>query len=126
MRSWFSFDENACGEVVVLDEATTFAANKTGYMTAELMIGYLTALSSVIPADVARPVMLTLDNHATHVDHQVVLHALGLDIHLCYLPPNSTAYLQPLDALVFAGVKNAYTEHVARYGRLTRQRSWYY
>ena len=53
------------------------------------------------------PVLLTLDNHTSHLDYQAVTFAKEHDIILLTFPPHYSHALQPCDVTVFGPLKRA-------------------
>jgi hypothetical protein len=61
------------------------------------------------------PVLLTLDNHSSHVSVENILAAKKLRIEVLALPPQTTALTQPLDAFINQHIKHKWKKGKARY-----------
>ena len=62
----------------------------------------------------ARPVLLLLDGHASHVSIEAVEFARNDEVHVLCLPAHTTHVLQPLDVGVFKPFKSAYNKACKR------------
>ena len=73
-------------------------------------------LTEMIPP--ARPILLILDGHASHISVEVIKYAQKNQIHMLCLPAHSahiTHLLQPLDAGVFKSLKSFYFKDCKKY-----------
>jgi hypothetical protein len=57
-----------------------------------------------------RPILLVLDNHASHVGLSVQRKCIANDIHLLSFPPHTTHILQPLDGGCFRTFKSVWRD----------------
>ncbi|XP_043230068.1 MFS-type transporter clz9-like [Amphibalanus amphitrite] len=81
----------------------------TGWMTAEIFA--TDVLPHVVRHTKARqdnPILLLLDNHASHVSLEAVRFCQANGIHLLTFPPHCSHRLQPLDVAVYGPMKSAY------------------
>ncbi|KAJ4427639.1 hypothetical protein ANN_25287, partial [Periplaneta americana] len=63
----------------------------------------------------ARPVLLLLDSHASHVGIGVIDFARENDIHSMTFPSHCSHSLQPLDLSIYKSLKNAWANELDRY-----------
>lgn len=82
-----------------------YAANKKAWMTSSLFIRYLNEWDSRLRMK-NRKILLALDNCSAHPDINQTL----TNIKLCFLPPNTTSVLQPLDQGIIKNFKVHYRE----------------
>ena len=95
---------------------TRFSVSHNGWMTADGFVDWLK--SQFIPAlPPARPVLLLLDGHSSHIGYDVRQLAIDNDIHLLKLPPHTTHLLQPLDVGFFNCMKHAWQEAIGDFTR---------
>ena len=100
--------------------STSFHHSDSGWVNAELLLKWFESFVRMIPP--FRPVLLILDGHASHIIVDVVELAWKNDIHMLWLPANTTHILQSLDVEAFKSLKNYYykackkhiTEHPGR------------
>lgn len=86
-----------------------------GYMNGDLFVKWLKEL--FIPnCGRSRPVLLIMDNLASHLSPDTIDVAQQNQIELLCLPPNSTHMLQPLDVAVFHKFKSIYSKLVNQLG----------
>jgi DDE superfamily endonuclease len=81
------------------------ACNKTHNMTEDLFASWLRYFDKSLPATVVRPVLLILDNHASHVSYNNIKLAKSLKIEMIGLPSNCSSSFQPLDVHCFQPMK---------------------
>ena len=85
---------------------TTFHCSDNGWVNAELFIKWLHFFVESIPP--ARPVLLILDGHSSHISIEVIEFARSNDVHMLCIPAHTTHILQPLDVGVFKSFKSYY------------------
>lgn len=57
-----------------------------------------------------RPLLLTMDNHESHITLALVEEARANNVELFCLPPHTTHLLQPLDVVMFRPLKKSFSE----------------
>ena len=88
--------------------------SKSGWMNSELFYGWLSChFIKSIPA--ARPVVLLLDGHSSHINLQAAKFARDNDILLYCLPPHCTHALQPCDVGLFKPLKTNWNKSVSKF-----------
>ena len=92
---------------------TTFHCSDTGWVNSELFLEWLRFFVQSIPP--ARPVLLILDGHASHVSIEAVEFARSNEVHMLCIPAHTTHILQPLDVGVFKPFKSAYNKACKRF-----------
>src|SRR5262249_10662052 len=80
-----------------------YHANSSGWMTSEIFHSWLVAINARFRAD-KRKVLLLVDNCSAHRTNGLSLS----NVNVCFLPPNTTAHLQPLDAGIIRAFKARY------------------
>ncbi|CAI5467516.1 unnamed protein product [Closterium sp. Yama58-4] len=94
--------------------------NKRGWMTSEIFTAFIESLNTTFFAE-ERQVVLLVDNascHCVETAAAVRQDILGFrtvklsNIRVVYLPPNTTAYTQPLDQGVISAVKARFRQKV--------------
>ena len=81
----------------------------TGWMTAEIFaMQVLPHIAAQAKPSQADPILLLLDNHASHVSMEAVRFCRENGIHLLTFPPHCSHRLQPLDVAVYGPMKAAY------------------
>ena len=80
------------------------AAQKKGWVTSELYLGWFNFFLSQIPQ--LRPILVIQDGHSSHITVDLIQLAKENDIHIMYLPSHTTHVLQPLDVGVFSSFKH--------------------
>jgi hypothetical protein len=86
-----------------------YASKDSGYMTALLWEKFVTLFLEVIRrSQVGCGAFLYIDHHTSHHTEASLLKLLQNDVHSFFLPHHTTHILQPLDNLIFAGIKNEF------------------
>jgi hypothetical protein len=80
-----------------------YRANSKGWMTSEIFRSWLVGINARFRAE-GRKVLLLVDNCSAHRTNELSLS--NVDVH--FLPPNTTAHLQPLDAGIIRAFKARY------------------
>ncbi|XP_052061184.1 uncharacterized protein LOC127701333 [Mytilus californianus] len=65
----------------------------------------------------ARPVLLILDGHASHLNFDTLEKAKQNKIEMFCLPPHTTHWLQPLDRSIFGPMKTSYNKQCQKFMR---------
>ncbi|KAK6215445.1 transposase [Colletotrichum tabaci] len=65
-----------------------------------------------MPSEPEAARLLVLDGHYSHISTDFMWECFQNKIYLLYLPPHSSAVLQPLDVAVFSPLKQAYRKEV--------------
>jgi hypothetical protein len=81
--------------------------HESGWMTADNFLLSLIHFQSHVGSTKQRPVLLLMDNHASHVDFRVIEYAKENGIVLLTFPPHCSHALQPCDVSVFGPFKRA-------------------
>ncbi|WAR28587.1 hypothetical protein MAR_014291 [Mya arenaria] len=88
-------------------ESWWFAACDSGFMDTDIFHQWF--VKCFIPhCGKARPVLLTMDNHGSHVSINTVKAAIENDVVLMGFPGQTTHILQPLDVKVFGPLKSRF------------------
>lgn len=82
-------------------------AHESGWMTGFNFYKALQHFQTFVKCSKDDPVLITLDNHCSHLDYQAVSFAKQNGIVLLTFPPHCSHALQPLDVTVFGPFKNA-------------------
>ncbi len=82
-------------------------AHESGWMTGTNFFKSLQYYHSFVKSSKEKPVLLTLDNHTSHLDYQAVTFAKEHGIILLTFPPHCSHALQPCDVTVFGPFKRA-------------------
>lgn len=88
-------------------------ADKKAWMVTGIMVEWLRWFDNLIAG---RKVILLLDNFSAHESAVAELEALPygsglMNTEICWLPPNTTSKLQPLDQGIIASFKARYRKH---------------
>lgn len=102
-------------------EGTIFAYSKRSFIDSELFVEWFKRFIAAIPP--ARPVMLLMDGHASHIQLEVIEMARNNDIHILLFPPHTTNYYQPLDVGVFKSLKSAFSSECTKLMRKNKIKS---
>lgn len=83
-------------------------ANPSGWMTEEIFVESLKHFVSHVQPTIDKKALIVMDNHATHVNLQVVEYARKNHIIILTLPPHCSHRMQPLDVAVYGPFKSRY------------------
>ena len=86
------------------------AVSKKGWITSELFLQWLEMFVKSLPP--ARPVILIMDSHATHLSPEALKMAEENQIIIVTLPSHTTHLLQPLDVSVYRSLKAAWNNEI--------------
>ena len=87
-----------------VDDAV-YAVSPNGYMDSELFMLWIQKQFIPQTAHIAKPILLILDGHESHLDVDMIDLLVENNIHLFCLPPHTTNILQPLDVAIFKPLK---------------------
>ena len=93
---------------------TFLGRTKNGWMDTELFYMWL-ANHFVVHIPPARPVILLVDGHSTHIDIQITKFCQGNQIILYCLPAHTSHIVQPLDVAFFRPLKVNWRKAVKAY-----------
>ena len=86
---------------------TYYCTSETGYANSSLWILILEKFAALMKNKFQNQnYLLLIDNLSCHCNIEVINMCKKNNIHLLYLPPYTTHYLQPLDQFAFANLKN--------------------
>ena len=95
---------------------TRYGVSPSGWMTGKTFLDWFQ--SQFVPSlPDARPVLLILDGHASHVSYELRLLAIQHQVHMLKFPSHLTHILQPLDVSVFKPLKAAWCRIVKDFTR---------
>ncbi|KAJ8929407.1 hypothetical protein NQ314_017907 [Rhamnusium bicolor] len=83
-------------------------AHESGWMTAEKFINYLHHFAKFAHPRKDNPVLMIMDNHASHVTLEAIQYCRDNFIFLLGSPGHTSHKLQPLDVAFYSPLKNAY------------------
>lgn len=86
------------------------AATKSGWMDEDKFVIYLEHIIRHTRCTTDHPILLILDNHASHLSLKGIDLARANGIVLLTLPPHTFHRLQPLDRTVFGSLKSHYNK----------------
>lgn len=95
-------------------EGTLFATSKSSFIDTELFHDWF-ANQFIKHLPPARPVLLVLDGHASHISLSTLLVAKQHNVEMICLPPHTTSELQPLDKCLFKPLKNEYNKSCTQF-----------
>ena len=102
----FIIYEGSCPDNVDCPSDWAFSGTKSGFINSNLFYSWFEQV--FIPnCGRDRPVLLTMDNHVSHLTPQVIELAIKERIELLCFPPHSTHVLQPLDKGYFNLLKES-------------------
>ncbi|CAK1552922.1 unnamed protein product [Leptosia nina] len=90
-------------------------ANQPGWSTEPIFRKFLDHFIEVAKPTRDNPILLTMDNHETHIYIEIIEKARQNGIILLTLPPHTANHLQPLDRTVFGPFKNQYNQAADRW-----------
>jgi len=91
-----------------------YAISEKGYMDGPLFVRWIEHFLKHAPAE--RPLLLTCDQHETHMSKDVVDLCRGNGVEVVCLPSHTTHALQPLDVSLFGPLKEAFTKLATNMG----------
>lgn len=87
--------------------------SKNGWINNDLFVEWLQHFVSSIPQ--ARPVILIMDSHVSHVSEAALELAKKNQIHIMTFPSHTTHILQPLDVGIYGPLKSAWRSQLNTY-----------
>jgi len=84
-------------------------ATDSGWMTSEAFVKYLQHVVTHTRPSRDDPILMILDNHASHIGLQAVEFCRDNGIMMVSIPPHCSHRLQPLDISFFAALKTYYS-----------------
>ena len=81
---------------------------ESGWMNSELFVKVMEHVVRHANASNDDPVILTMDNHKSHISLQALEYAKVHGVHVITLPPHTSHKTQPLDRTVFGPMKAFY------------------
>ncbi|CAF2070950.1 unnamed protein product, partial [Rotaria magnacalcarata] len=82
-------------------DRSQYKCSNKGWINEELFVDWFQNLFLVETANIARPLLLLMDNLSSHVSIKAIELAQQHQVVLMCLPPNTTHALQPLDVTTF-------------------------
>lgn len=79
--------------------------HQSGWMTAENFIKVITHIIKHTRPTQEHPIILTMDNHESHLSYNALELAKNNHIHIITLPPHTSNKTQPLDRSIFGPMK---------------------
>ena len=95
-------------EVLPINSKAEGHAKASGWMTGDNFFNYLKHFHKYARPSKELPVLLLLDNHASHVSLAVINYCKENDIVLLSFPPHCSHELQPLDKTVYGPLKTLF------------------
>ncbi|XP_030753169.1 uncharacterized protein LOC115880173 [Sitophilus oryzae] len=87
-----------------------YRCSKSGWITEDLFLEWLKHFAQYVNISTVDPVLVILDNHATHSSLKSYKSCRENGIVLVSLPPHTSHRLQPLDVTFFSSLKTAYSK----------------
>ncbi|XP_030037458.2 uncharacterized protein LOC115452977 [Manduca sexta] len=85
-----------------------YKCSDNGWINESLFLEWLTHFKNHAKPSVDEPVLLILDNHASHSSLPIYEFCKSNYIHMLSLPPHTSHRMQPLDVSFFGPLKTAY------------------
>ena len=86
--------------------------SKNGWTNSEIFYNFFSHLIKSLPS--ARPILLLVDSHISHISPEVLNLASENDIIFLTFPSHTTNLLQPLDVAVFGPMKSLWKKEVKK------------
>lgn len=84
-------------------------AHESGWMTTENFTKFLQHFIHHVTQGKDKPVLLLMDNHATHISLESINLCREYHITLLGFPPHTSHRMQPLDVSFYGPLKTAYS-----------------
>lgn len=94
-----------------------YACSQKGWVTEELFVEWLHHFKIHTACSVTNPVLLVLDNHASHCSLSAYNFCRQNGITMVSFPPHTSHKLQPLDLTIFGPLKKAYSNECSTFMR---------
>lgn len=85
-----------------------YRCSDNGWINERLFFEWLQHFTESAKPSVEEPVLLILDNHASHISYDIYKHCKANHIHMLSLPPHTSHRMQPLDVMFYGPLKAAY------------------
>ena len=85
-------------------------ANQSGWMNSEIFPKMVLHFIKHTRPSEEHPVVLTMDNHESHIDYRAIELAKENHVHILTLPPHTSNKTQPLDRTVFGPMKRFFNQ----------------
>lgn len=85
-----------------------YRCSDSGWINEDLFLGWLEHFNNHAKPSENEPVLLILDNHASHISLAIHEYCKTNHIHMLSLPPHTSHRMQPLDVSFFGPFKAAY------------------
>lgn len=82
----------------------------SGWITAPNFVNYLKHFASHARSSIAHPLILLMDNHASHVTIEAIQFSRENGIIMLGFPPYTSPWFQPLDDGFYGPLKTAYSQ----------------
>lgn len=84
-----------------------YSCSDNGWSNDDLFLKWIKHFQNYVKATEADPILLILDNHASHISLQIYNFCRENHIVLLTIPPHTSNHLQPLDLTFFGPLKKA-------------------
>lgn len=92
-----------------------YRCSENGWINTNLFLEWLLHFTEFAKPAAEDPILLILDNHASHISHDIYKHCKTNNIHMLSLPPHSSHRMQPLDVTFYGPLKAAYKKECDSY-----------
>lgn len=92
-----------------------YSCSEKGWITEALFLDWLKHFREFTKPSLEDPVLLIMDNHATHCTLDVYRLCKSSGIVLLTIPPHTSHRLQPLDVTFYSALKTAYNVECTKY-----------
>lgn len=89
--------------------------NESGYSNSYIFLEWMKHFIAEVRPSKDFPVILLLDNHASHLNYDALVLAKANSVHMITIPPHSSHKVQPLDVGFFAPLKTYWAQAVNDY-----------
>uniref|UniRef100_A0A2A4J4D1 Ig-like domain-containing protein n=1 Tax=Heliothis virescens TaxID=7102 RepID=A0A2A4J4D1_HELVI len=87
-----------------------YRCSKNGWINEDLFVDWLKHFAEFTKPSENEPILLVLDNHASHISLRAYEFCKGNNIVMLSLPPHGSHRIQPLDVSVYGPLKAAYKQ----------------
>lgn len=104
----------------ILPENWHAEISESGWMTSEVFFNYVSKIFYpwLVKEDISTPVLFLVDGHVSHRSLKLSEFCAEKDIILVSLLPNTTHICQPMDVVVYAPLKNRWSQNLQRFKTL--------
>lgn len=85
-----------------------YRCSDNGWINEILFFEWIQHFTTFSKPSAEEPILLILDNHASHISHDIYNHCKAHNIHMLSLPPHTSHRMQPLDVTFYGPLKAAY------------------